>query len=292
MSKAAIRVGFVGLGVMGKPMARNILHAGFPLVVWSRSPDSSDELVADGAEAASDAADVAARTDVLILMVSDTADVEDVLAGPRGLLAGAHRGLIVIDMGSHDPLAMPGFARRCLEVEAEFLDAPVSGGEVGAREATLSVMVGGPSGALERARPVLAAMSGRIVHIGDTGAGMIAKACNQLVVGSAIQAVAEALSLARAAGVDPARVREAMLGGFAASRVLEVHGQRMLDRDFAPGARVAVHEKDARIILALAREAEMDLPGFLPVALAFERLLSSGKGDLDHSALFTLVERS
>lgn len=259
-----VRVGFIGLGIMGRPMARNILRAGFPLVVQSRSPGPVEELAAAGARAAGDPAEVAATSDVAIVMVPDTADVEAVLDGPRGLLAGAHPGLIVVDMGTHDPSAMAALAERCAEVGADLLDAPVSGGEVGAREATLSIMVGGFESALERARPVLAAMGSRIVHIGGTGAGMVAKACNQLVVGSTIEAVAEALTLARAVGVDAARVRDALLGGFAASRVLEVHGLRMLERDFTPGGRVAIHEKDARIILETARRAGVDLPGFQP----------------------------
>ena len=285
-----VRVGFIGLGIMGRPMARNILRAGFPLVVQSRSPGPVEELAAAGARAAGDPAEVAATSDVVIVMVPDTADVEAVLDGPRGLLAGARAGLIVVDMGTHDPSALVALAERCAEVGADLLDAPVSGGEVGAREATLSIMVGGSEAALERARPVLAAMGSRIIHIGGTGAGMVAKACNQLVVGSTIQAVAEALALARAAGVDAARVRDALLGGFAASRVLEVHGLRMLERDFTPGGRVAIHEKDARIILETARHAGVDLPGFRPVADAFRRLMDRGGGDLDHSALITLLE--
>jgi 2-hydroxy-3-oxopropionate reductase len=286
-----VRVGFIGLGIMGRPMARNILRAGFPLVVQSRSPGPVEELAAAGARAAGDPAELAALSDVAIVMVPDTADVEAVLDGPRGLLSGVQAGLIVVDMGTHDPSAMATLAERCAEVGADLLDAPVSGGEVGAREATLSIMVGGSEAALERARPVLAAMGSRIVHIGGTGAGMVAKACNQLVVGSTIQAVAEALALARAAGVDAARVRDALLGGFAASRVLEVHGLRMLERDFAPGGRVAIHEKDARIILATARRAGVDLPGFQPVAEAFRRLMDRGGGNFDHSALITLLER-
>lgn len=285
-----LRVGFIGLGIMGRPMARNILRAGFPLVVQSRSPGPVEELVAAGARAAADPAELAAASDVAIVMVPDTADVEALLDGPRGLLAGARAGLIVVDMGTHDPAAMAGLAERCAQAGAELLDAPVSGGEVGAREATLSIMVGGSESAVQRARPVLAAMGSRIVHIGGTGAGMVAKACNQLVVGSTIEAVAEALALARAAGVDAARVRDALLGGFAASRVLEVHGLRMLERDFTPGGRVAIHEKDARIILEMARRAGVDLPGFGPVADAFRRLMDRGGGDLDHSALITLLE--
>jgi 3-hydroxyisobutyrate dehydrogenase-like beta-hydroxyacid dehydrogenase len=284
------RVGFIGLGIMGRPMARNIMQAGYDLVVHSRSRRPVDELVASGAHAAADAAEVASRSDVVIIMVASTEDLEAVLDGPRGVIAGAHEGLIVVDMGSHDPSAMPGLAGRCAQAGAELLDAPVSGGEDGAEQATLSIMVGGTAAALKRAGPVLATMGTGIVHVGDTGAGMVAKACNQLVVGSTIEAVAEALTLARVAGVDPARVREALLGGYASSRVLEVHGRRMLERDFAPGARAAIHDKDAGIILGLAAGLGVDIPGFVPVAEAFRSLVEQGGADLDHSALITLLE--
>jgi 2-hydroxy-3-oxopropionate reductase len=291
MATSAVRsVGFVGLGIMGRPMARNVLKAGFQLVVHSRSPGPIEELVAAGASAADDPADLAARAEVVILMVPDTADVKAVLDGPRGLLAGMKPRTIVVDMGSHDPDAMQGFADQCAQTGATFLDAPVSGGEVGAVEASLSVMVGGPLDALERAHPILDAMARRIVHIGGTGAGMVAKACNQLVVGSTIEAVAEALTLARKVGVDAGKVRDALLGGFAASRVLEVHGQRMLEGNFRPGARILTHDKDARIILETARRAGVRLPGFQPVAAAFQDLIALGRGELDHSALVTLLD--
>jgi 2-hydroxy-3-oxopropionate reductase len=284
------QVGFIGLGIMGRPMALNVLKAGFPLTVSSRSPGPVDELVTAGAQGVSDPAGVAAASDVVILMVPATDNVEAVLGGSTGLIAGAREGLIVVVMGTHEPAAVPIWAERLGTAGAELLDAPVSGGEIGAVEGTLSIMVGGPAAVLERVRPILAAMGSRIVHIGDHGAGMVAKACNQLVVGSEIEAVAEALTLARAAGADPAKVRDALLGGFAASRVLEVHGQRMIERDFTPGGRVSMHEKDARIVLETAREYGVDLPGFRPVEEAFRRLIEQGKGELDHSVLITLLE--
>jgi 2-hydroxy-3-oxopropionate reductase len=284
------RVGVIGLGIMGRPMALNVLKAGFPLTVSSRSPGPVEELVAAGARRAGDPAEVAAASDVVVLMVPATADVEDVLGGATGLVAGAHEGQIVIVMGTHEPAAVPEWADRVGKAGAELLDAPVSGGEIGAVEGTLSIMVGGPASALERVAPILATMGRRIVHIGGHGAGMVAKACNQLVVASEIEAVAEALTLAKAAGVDPAKVRDALLGGFAASRVLEVHGLRMIERDFVPGGRVSMHEKDARIVLETAREYGVDLPGFRPVEEAFRRLIDQGKGELDHSVLITLLE--
>jgi 2-hydroxy-3-oxopropionate reductase len=284
------RVGFIGLGIMGRPMAVNILNAGYRLVVCSRSPGPAEALVAAGAQAVGHPAEVARTCDIVVVMVPSTDDLQDVCRGAQGLLAGAHPGMVLIDMGTHDPVAMPRLARRLSRTGARLLDAPVSGGEAGARDASLAIMVGGSSDALHRAWPVLATMGSSIVHVGDIGAGMVAKACNQLVVGSAIEAVAEALTLARAAGVDPGKVREALMGGFAASRVLEVHGTRMLRRDFVPGARVEIHAKDARIILGLATRLHVDVPGFRPVASALERLTLEGGAALDHSALVTLLE--
>jgi 2-hydroxy-3-oxopropionate reductase len=284
------RVGFIGLGIMGRPMAMRILGAGHSLVVQSRSPEPVASLASAGAETASTAAEVARRSDVVIIMVPSTADAESVIDGPDGLLRASSAGMVIVDMGSHRPAAMPDLAARCEAAGVAFLDAPVSGGELGAREGTLVSMVGGRVETLDEIRPLMAAMCRAVVHVGASGAGMVAKACNQLVVGSTIQAVAEALTLARAAGVDPARVREALLGGFAASRVLEVHGKRMLERDFEPGARVTIHAKDAGIIMESADSLGVPLPGFMPVAAAFDQLIATGSGGLDHSALVLLLE--
>lgn len=285
-----MRAGFVGLGVMGRPMARRILGAGIPLTVTSRSAAAVAELADAGARPAKTPRDVAAASDVAIVMVPATSDLQAVLDGPEGILAGAHPDLVIVAMGTHDPAAMPRIAERAAADGAAFLDAPVSGGDVGAREGTLSIMVGGDAEAFRRAEPVLQAMGSRVVHLGPSGAGQVAKACNQLLVGSTIQAVAEALTLARAAGLDPAVVRDVLGGGFAASRVLELHGRRMLDGEYTPGGRVALHHKDAHIILALAQELGVDLPGFAPVADAFDHLVAAGRGELDHSALITLLE--
>lgn len=287
---AQLRVGFIGLGIMGRAMALRILNAGHALVVQSRSPEPVAALASAGAETASTPAEVARRSDVVIVMVPSTEDAEAVIDGPGGLLEDPRRGVVIIDMGSHQPAAMQGLAARCEAAGVAFLDAPVSGGELGAREGTLVSMVGGNLETLEKVRPVMGAMCRAVVHVGAVGAGMLAKACNQLVVGSTIQAVAEALTLARAAGVDPGRVREALMGGFAASRVLEVHGKRMLQRDFEPGGRVAIHAKDAAIIIEMADSLGVPLPGFRPVAAAFERLIATGDGGLDHSALVLLLE--
>lgn len=285
-----LRVGFVGLGVMGRPMAKRILAAGFPLTVHSRTPAAVAELVEAGAIAAGSPAGVALATDVMIVMVPGTADLREVLDAPDGALAGAHDGLVIAATGTHDPGAMPRLAARCAEAGASLLDAPVSGGDVGAREGSLSIMAGGDAEAFERARPVFEAMGQTILHVGPSGTGQLVKAVNQLIVGATIAAVAEGLTLARRLGLDPAVVRSAITGGYATSRVLEIHGGRMIRRDFTPGGRAALHAKDAHIILEAARSAGLALPVFSVVADQFDRLVATGGGDLDHSALITLLE--
>jgi 2-hydroxy-3-oxopropionate reductase len=284
------RIGFIGLGIMGRPMARNLLQAGFGLVVHSRSPGPVDELVAAGAERGTDAGDVASRSEVVITMLPDTPDVELVLRGERGVVGGIRAGSLVIDMSTIRPLAAKGFAEAFERRNVSMLDAPVSGGERGAIEGTLSIMVGGSAAAFDRGRPILAAMGSNVVHVGPAGAGQVAKACNQLVVAATIQAVAEALLLAKKAGVDPAKVREALLGGFAGSKILEVHGQRMLAGDFTPGFRSVLHRNDARIVRQTAGELGSPVPMFEIAAQALERLVEVGRGELDHAALVTLLE--
>jgi 2-hydroxy-3-oxopropionate reductase len=284
-------VGFIGLGIMGKPMARNLLGAGFELVVHSRSPGPVDEVVEAGARRASSPAEVAAACETLITMVPDTPDVESVLFGENGAAGALRRGSLAVDMSTISPLATREIGERLRGAGIAFVDAPVSGGERGAIEGTLSIMIGGAPADVARARPLFEAMGKTIVHVGDTGAGQVAKACNQLVVASTIEAVAEALTLARQAGVDPARVREALLGGFAGSKIMEMHGQRMLDDNFEPGFRARLHLKDARIVLDTARGLGVPLPAFEPVAEALARLVEGGGGELDHAALVTLVRR-
>jgi 2-hydroxy-3-oxopropionate reductase len=286
----AERVGFVGLGIMGRPMARNLLDAGFELVVHSRSPAPVDELVAAGAERGADPHDVAARTDVVITMLPDTPDVELVVRGPRGVAGGARHGSLVVDMSTIDPSAARDLAASLDARGVAMLDAPVSGGERGAIEGTLSIMVGGSASAFERAGPILRTLGSNVVHVGDAGAGQVAKACNQLVVAATIEAVAEALVFARKAGVDPAAVREALLGGFAGSKILEVHGQRMLAGDFQPGFRSILHRKDARIVARTAQDVGAPVPSFDVAAQALERLVEAGRGEQDHAALVTLLE--
>lgn len=284
------RIGFIGLGVMGRPMATNLVRAGLDVVVHSRSPEPVDALVGAGAERAESPSEVAAVTDLVITMLPDTPDVERVLFGGRGISEGIRPGSLVIDMSTIDPTAARRFAARLAERDVAMLDAPVSGGERGAIEGTLSIMVGGPRPAFERALPLLRVLGEHVTHVGAAGAGQVAKACNQLIVASTIQAVAEALVLAAKAGVDPPVVREALLGGFAGSKILEAHGKRMLEGDFTPGFRAALHRKDARIITEVAEELGSPVPSFDVVAAALRALVDAGRGDLDHASLVTLLE--
>lgn len=285
------RVGFIGLGIMGRPMARNLLSAGFPLTVHSRSPGPIDELVAAGASRADGPAELAASSDVMITMLPDTADVEDVITGPGGVIEGARAGSLVIDMSSIDPEPTRAMAAALAARDVSMLDSPVSGGQQGAIDAALSIMVGGDEAAFERARPVFDALGKNVVHVGPSGAGQVCKACNQLVVAATIEAIAEALLLAERSGVDAAKVREALLGGFAGSKILDVHGQRMLDRAFDPGFRIRLHRKDARIVQAVAAATETPIPSFTAVTAQLQRAVDAGDGELDHSALYAELAR-
>ncbi len=285
------RIGFIGLGLMGKPMARNILKAGYPLLVYNRSRAPMEELAAEGAVMAESPAAIAQGSDVVITCLPDSPDVESVILGQDSVLTGARSGMLVID---HSTIA-PAVARKvhlALQLKGvEALDAPVSGGDIGAQQGTLSIMVGGSEAALQRALPILQAMGQNIVHIGAAGAGQVAKACNQVVVALTIQAVAEALTLAKKSGVDPAKVRSALLGGFAQSRVLDVHGQRMLEERFDPGFKLQLHRKDMGIVLQTAREVQVPLLGAAQVTELMNALLAQGKGDLDNAAMITLYEQ-
>ena len=285
------RIGFIGLGIMGKPMARNLLAAGFQVTVHSRSPGPVDELVSGGAVRADDPAAVAATSDVTISMLPDTADVESVLVGSGGVIDGVSDAALVIDMSSIDPETAREMAAAFAARGVAMLDAPVSGGEKGAIDAALSIMVGGDDAAFARAMPIFSALGKNIVHVGPSGAGQVCKACNQLVVAATIEAVAEALLLAERSGVDAAKVRDALLGGFAGSKILEVHGQRMLDRAFEPGFRMRLHRKDARIIEEAAATTATPIPSFAVVTTQLQRAVDAGDGELDHSGLFSELVR-
>jgi 2-hydroxy-3-oxopropionate reductase len=284
-------IGFIGLGVMGKPMAKNLIKAGHSLVVYNRSRGAVDEVVASGAKAGRSPADVARQATIVITMVPDTADVELVLTGSDGVLSTVQRGAIVIDMSSISPSATQQLAKLAAEKGATMLDAPVSGGEIGAVNASLSIMVGGDEAAFERARPVLEAMGNkeRIVLIGPSGAGQVCKICNQIAIGGALAGVSEAFALARKAGVDAGRVRQALLGGFAASRVLEVHGERMLNDNYKPGFRTKLYQKDLRLANEAAAANGVAMPGTAIVTQLVNALVASGGADLDYSAIGTVL---
>jgi len=285
------RIGFIGLGIMGKPMSHHLLDAGYPLVVLDLGKPAMDELVAAGAKSAASPKEVAAQSDVIITMLPDSPQVEGVVFGKDGLLEGLRAGSLVIDMST----IMPSVARQVTEAvrakRSESLDAPVSGGEVGAKNASLTIMVGGSQAAFDRAKPIFDKMGKNITLVGEAGAGQVTKAANQIIVGVTIAAVSEALLLAAKAGVDPAKVREALMGGFAASRILELHGNRMIQRTFQPGFKIQLHRKDMSIILNTARELGVALPMSANVAELMNGLIANGGGDLDHSAFVTILEK-
>jgi len=284
-------IGFIGLGVMGKPMAKHLVAAGHHLTVHNRSRGAVDELVAAGATAAASAAEVAKASTIVITMLPDTADVERVITGADGVLAGLQPGGVVIDMSSISPVATERLATTVAEKGGSMLDAPVSGGEIGAINAALSIMVGGDEAVFTRARPVLAVMGNaeKIVYIGRSGAGQICKICNQVAIGGALAGVSEAFALAKKAGVDAARVRQALLGGFAASRVLEVHGERMLVDNYKPGFRAKLYQKDMRLANEAASANGVSMPANAVVAQLLNALIASGGADLDYAALGTVL---
>ncbi|HSH40658.1 MAG TPA: NAD(P)-dependent oxidoreductase [Arenicellales bacterium] len=283
-------VGFIGLGLMGKPMARNLHKAGYALVVHNRSRGVVDELAAEGMSPAESSREATAASDAVILMLSDTPAVERVLHGDDGVLAGLEPGQLVIDMGT---TAVEETRRFAGEVEAAggvYLDAPVSGGQVGAIEGGLTIMCGGTPEAFARARPLFEAMGKQITHVGASGAGQVAKAANQVIVGLTISAVAEALHLAVRSGVDPAAVREALRGGFAWSRIMELHGQRMIDGEFQPGGKSSTQRKDLQQALEQAAAVGARMPVTELVRDLYDELIARGDGELDHSALIRILE--
>jgi 2-hydroxy-3-oxopropionate reductase len=287
MTRAA---GFIGLGVMGLPMARNLLAKGVALTVHSRSPEPVDAIVADGATRASAPAEVAAATDVTILMLPDDAAVADVVEGPGGVLEGAAPGHLLVDMSTVSPERARRNAELMRAAGGDALDAPVSGGDVGARDGTLSIMAGGTEAAFDRALGLLEAVGATIVRVGDAGAGQVVKACNQIVVALTIEAVAEALVLGSRAGVDPATIVRVLSGGLAGSRVLEVRGPNMLAHDFRPGFAIDLHHKDLGIALRTARDHGVSLPATALVDQMLVGLRTAGRGGEDHSALLTHLE--
>jgi 2-hydroxy-3-oxopropionate reductase len=287
----SINVGFIGPGIMGGPMALNLIKGGHKLWVYARRPEAMQTLVEAGATACASAAEVARHTDVIFTMVSDTPDVESVIFGEHGIGKHARSGSVIVDMSTISPTATKVFAERLAKQGIEMLDAPVSGGETGAINGTLSIMVGGKTKVFERVKPLFECMGKNIVHIGDNGAGQVAKACNQIVVAVTIEAVAEALTFARKNGADPAKVREALMGGFAGSKIMEVHGKRMLDNDFKPGFKVGLHQKDMRIVMETAHQLGVALPAAAMVTQHLNALMGTGGTDLDSAAVVKIIER-
>ena len=286
-----MKVAFIGLGIMGRPMMLNLHRAGHIVFMHGRRPESMNFLVQADCTACVSVAEAASAAEVIFTMVSDTADVEQVLFGAGGVVEGAKPGAIVVDMSTISPSATRRFAEALNACGIAMLDAPVSGGEVGAINATLSIMVGGRAEVFEQVQPLFGAMGKNIVHVGDHGAGQVAKACNQIVVALTIEAVAEALTFAYKNAVDPAKVREALMGGFAASRILEVHGQRMLDGDYQPGFKAKLHQKDLNIVLQSAYELGLALPGTALVMQQLNALMGMNEGELDSSAIMKVLQR-
>jgi 2-hydroxy-3-oxopropionate reductase len=280
-------IGFIGLGLMGRPMAANLLKAGYPLVVHSRSPAPVDALAAQGATRANSPAEVAQQSTRIITMLPDSPDVEQVLEGSAGVFSTIQRGTIVVDTSTIAPATARRLAARAASLGAAMLDAPVSGGDIGAINGTLSIMVGGDTGAFAAVKPILEVMGNpeRIVRIGDSGAGQICKVCNQMVLGATLAAVGEAFALARKAGVNPATVREVLLGGFAASRVLEVHGNRMITGNYTPGFRAELFAKDLKIAASTLAEYRAPAPVTVIVQQLVNVLVATERGHEDNSAL-------
>jgi len=283
-------IGFIGLGLMGRHMCRNLVEAGAGVVAWNRSPDPLAMAVADGAIAAGSPGDVARDADVVVIMVADTDAVGAVLNGDDGVITAIRPDSLIIDMGTTAVMATRGFEADVTQAGGAYVDAPVSGGTLGAEAGELTIMAGGADGDIERARPVLEVLGKSLTHVGPTGTGQVAKAANQVIVGLNIGAVAEALMLARHAGADPAKVRDALQGGFADSRILEVHGQRMIDNTFAPGGKVTTQRKDLDQALNLASELGIEMPATALSRDLYDRLIDMGGGDLDHAALIKALD--
>jgi 2-hydroxy-3-oxopropionate reductase len=286
----AEKIGFVGLGIMGKPMARNLMKAGYELVVHNRSREAVEELAGEGAGAAESPEEVAQACGTVITMLPDSPQVEEIVAGENGVLEGIEAGSLFVDMSTISPVVAKELAERVREREAGMLDAPVSGGEPGAEAGTLSIMVGGSEEDFERAKPMLGAMGSSITHVGPSGTGQVVKAANQIVVALTIEAVSEALVLGSKAGVDPAKVIEVLSGGLAGNAVMDAKGENFLKHEFAPGFRLELHRKDLRIALAAGREYGVALP---VTAIVDQMLLSmkmKGWGGEDHSALLRVIE--
>ena len=289
MSKSGLQLGFIGLGIMGTPMVLNLIKGGHVLYVNTRSKVPA-ELSAAGATVCPSPASVAEQADIIFTMVPDTPDVEKVLFGDKGVAKGLSKGKVVVDMSSIDPIATKAFAKKINALGCDYLDAPVSGGEVGAKAASLTIMVGGEQAVFDKVKPLFELMGKNITLIGGNGDGQTCKVANQIIVALNIAAVGEALVFASKAGADPAKVRQALMGGFASSRILEVHGERMIKRTFNPGFRIALHQKDLNLALQGAKALNVALPQTANVAQLMQACAALGHGQADHSALVKALE--
>ncbi len=287
-----MKVGFIGLGLMGRPMAQHLANGGHSLHLWARRPEALDPFRDTAATLHASAADVAREVDVVFTMVADAPDVEALALGPRGIAEGAagRSGMIFVDMSTIAPEAARSIAARLAAAGVSMIDAPVSGGEVGAINAALTIMAGGEQAAFERVLPLFRLMGRNVTRVGDSGAGQVAKACNQIITGVGVLALAEAFAFAEKSGVDAARVREALLGGFAYSRILENHGQRMLDRNFRPGFKSWMHQKDLRIVMNEAHRMGLALPSSAAAAQMLNAMVGQGLGEEDSIAMLKVVE--
>ncbi|MGD9480716.1 UNVERIFIED_ORG: 2-hydroxy-3-oxopropionate reductase [Roseateles sp. XES5] len=284
-------IGFIGLGIMGTPMARHLQNAGHTVFTSKFFIPPHKDLVDNGLQIVESPKALAETVDTIILMLPDTPEVEDVLFGQNGVSFGLKAGKLVIDMSSISPIATKEFAKKIRETGAEYVDGPVSGGEVGAKNASLSIMAGGSQEAFDRALPLFQLMGKNITLVGDCGDGQVTKVANQIIVALTIEAVAEALVFASKAGADPARVRSALMGGFASSRILEVHGERMVKRTFDPGFRISLHQKDLNLALQGAKTLGVSLPNTASTQELFNQCAAHGDAGLDHSGLVTALER-
>ena len=283
------KVGFIGMGIMGRPMALNLIRGGHELYVHSRH-GAPQEVLAAGATACDSGMEVARKADTIITMVPDTPDVAAVLFGAKGVAEGLTRGKIVVDMSSISPVETKAFAQKINALGCQYLDAPVSGGEVGAKAASLTIMVGGPEDTFNKVKPLFELMGKNITLVGGNGDGQTCKVANQIIVALNIEAVGEALLFASKMGADPGKVRQALMGGFASSRILEVHGERMIKRTFNPGFRIVLHQKDLNLALTAARQVGMSLPNTATVQELFNACAAHGGKDWDHSALVRALE--
>ncbi|MDQ2082997.1 2-hydroxy-3-oxopropionate reductase [Xanthobacteraceae bacterium Astr-EGSB] len=283
------KVGFIGLGIMGTPMAANLIAGGYELFLYDIHPPKA-ELIDKGGKACASAKEVAQKADIVIVMVPDTPDVDAVLFGKNGVAEGLSKGKIVVDMSSISPIETKEFAKKINALGCDYLDAPVSGGEVGAKAASLTIMIGGPQGAFDKVKPLFELMGKNITLVGGNGDGQTTKVANQIIVALTIEAVGEALLLAAKAGADPAKVRQALMGGFASSRILELHGDRMVKRTFDPGFRIELHQKDLNLALSTARKIGLALPNTATAQELFNACASHGGSKWDHSAMVKALE--